>query len=105
MKPDGVNVRSASRKDCFTLLLESTKGSYGQDGYAMSALRSSKKKTGGIMMEKQTNHEVCANCPLEPVKPKYVNQYHCYCGKCDKRIPLKHKPQFCMRCGQKVDWT
>ena len=56
-------------------------------------------------MENQKNHDVCVNCPLVPVKPKYKDQFHCYCGKCNKRIALKYKPNFCLRCGQKVDWT
>ena len=56
-------------------------------------------------MEKKEQHTVCANCPLIPIKPKYVDKFHCYCGVCNKRIPLKYKPNHCIRCGQKVDWT
>jgi len=37
-----------------------------------------------------------------PMKPRYSDEWHCYCGRCNKRLSLKHKPQYCMRCGQKV---
>ena len=77
----------------------------GQDGYALTVLRSSIRKIGGRQMENQKSHEVCANCPLIPVKPRYKDSFHCYCGKCNKRIALKYKPNFCLRCGQKVDWS
>ena len=38
----------------------------------------------------------------QPMKPRYSEEWHCYCGRCNKRLSLKHKPQYCMRCGQKV---
>ena len=112
MKPDGESALSAIKRNFFIPVWGNTRTNCGQDGYAITALKDFKRKTGGttmceqkILYEKNSDHNVCANCTLIPVKPKYVNEYHCYCGKCDKRIPLKHKPQFCMRCGQKVDWT
>ena len=39
-----------------------------------------------------------------PKKPVFKDDTHCSCGSCGKRISLKYHPQFCMRCGQKVDW-
>lgn len=37
-----------------------------------------------------------------PMSPRYSDEWHCYCGNCNKRLSLKHKPNYCMRCGQKV---
>ena len=40
-----------------------------------------------------------------PMKPRYADEWHCYCGKCNKRMGLKHRPNYCTRCGQKVLWN
>ncbi len=37
-----------------------------------------------------------------PMKPRLFDDFHMYCGNCNKRLSMKHKPQYCMRCGQKV---
>lgn len=66
------------------------------------AMETTGKRMKDIMKE---DHDVCANCPLIPVKPRYADKFHAYCGVCNKRIGLKHTPQFCMRCGCKIDWT
>ena len=40
----------------------------------------------------------------KPAKPIYRDEHHAYCLKCDKRLSMKRKPKYCMRCGQKVLW-
>lgn len=48
-------------------------------------------------------HEVCVNCPLQPVKiTMRDNKY--YCGACGKRIPHKIKANFCPKCGRQILW-
>ena len=36
-------------------------------------------------------------------KPVIKDEHHWYCGACGKRIPLKKKPKFCLKCGVKID--
>ena len=49
------------------------------------------------------DHEVCANCPMDPVKPSW-HQGKAYCGACGKRIPQKINAHYCHKCGRKVVW-
>ena len=30
------------------------------------------------------------------------DSHHWYCGVCHKRIPLKKKPKYCLKCGSKI---
>lgn len=38
-------------------------------------------------------------------KPVYKDEFHVYCGSCNKRIPLKIKANYCHKCGEKIDWS
>ena len=38
----------------------------------------------------------------QPMEPRFADEWHCYCGNCNKRLSMKYKPNYCMRCGQKV---
>ena len=42
---------------------------------------------------------------LVPVEPFKKDEHHYYCGWCDKRIRLKHKPSYCSKCGTKIKWS
>lgn len=36
-------------------------------------------------------------------KPFNKDEHHLYCGACGKRINLKTKPNYCCKCGVKID--
>lgn len=38
------------------------------------------------------------------VRPNQKDKTHFYCGACDKRLRLKHKPKYCPKCGIKIKW-
>lgn len=38
-------------------------------------------------------------------KPVYRDEFHVYCGACNKRIPLKIKANYCHKCGEKINWS
>ena len=38
------------------------------------------------------------------VKPVMKTFFHCYCGKCGKRIPLEIRARYCHKCGTRIDW-
>lgn len=48
-------------------------------------------------------HEVCVNCPMNPVRPTW-QQGKAYCGQCGKRIPLKINANYCHKCGREINW-
>ena len=55
-------------------------------------------------LQERTNHQVCVNCPLQPVKITW-QQGKAYCGSCGKRIPAKIKANYCHKCGREIAWV
>ena len=48
------------------------------------------------------SHELCANCPLNPVRPIYKGK-KAYCGHCHKLLSVSG--DYCSKCGQKVEFS
>lgn len=41
---------------------------------------------------------------LREVEPKSTDEFHWYCGNCNRRLRLKLNLRCCPRCGVKIKW-
>ena len=60
-------------------------------------------KEQGVMTEPIKGYPLCANCPLDPIRPVWKDN-KIYCGACGKRIPRKINAHYCHKCGRQINW-